>query len=239
MKSQINRGAGTGTPSGLVPFNKRLALPATLPQSFLLLRQGQAHKLGQRAHGALGYQVLLDPERTTVYLRVVTNSGSGSFSDEPVGVQKLAQAVATRDQRSPLRGSVLQSAIVGKSVCNSGFMAAVLVAEGLLGRKQDKRFDLEDLGQWDAWTATQLSVQGELPVVRLDDVAKASEPKTGRGTEAASHEAAALAVKDEGGEEGGEQDALGNPPTVPQRVDPSEGGSTKPGRAKRSAAVVR
>lgn len=152
-------------------FQTRTVLPADLPEHFLLVRQANAGKLGLRAHGHIVYQTLLDPERRRVFLRVVTNSGSGSFSDEPVHVDKLARAVASRDPNKPLRGSVLQGAIVGKSVCNAGFFAAVLVAEGLLGRDPAKRFDLLDLERWQTWTAEQLATPGELAQVRLKEEA--------------------------------------------------------------------
>ncbi|WP_374429508.1 hypothetical protein [Ideonella dechloratans] len=149
------------------PFLTRTPRPDGLPEFFLSVRQAEAAKLGLRAHGNIVYQVLLDPERQRVFLRVVANSGSGSFSDEPVLVDKLARAVADRDRNKPLRGSELQSAILGKSVCNSGFMAAVLVTEGLLGRNPAKRFDLLDLERWQTWTADQLATPGELTEVRL------------------------------------------------------------------------
>lgn len=157
------------------PFLTRTPRPEGLPDYFLCVREAEAGKLGLRAHGSIRYQTLLDPERRRVFLRVVANSGSGSFSDEPVHVDKLAQAVANRDAGKPLRGSVLQSAIVGKSVCNAGFFAAVLVAEGLLGRDKAKRFDLLDLERWQTWTAEQLAADGELTEVRLK--AEGIDPK--------------------------------------------------------------
>lgn len=149
------------------PFLSRTPRPEGLPDHFLCVRQAEAAKLGLRAHGNISYQVLLDPERQRVFLRVVANSGSGSFSDEPVHVEKLARAVANRDQSKPLRGSELQAAIVGRSVCNAGFIAAVLVTEGLLGRDPVKRFDLLDLERWQTWTTAQLTTEGELTEVRL------------------------------------------------------------------------
>lgn len=149
------------------PFLTRTPRPEGLPEYFLCTRQSEATKLGLRAHGTLTYQTLLDPDRQRVFLRVVANSGSGSFSDEPVLVDKLAEAVASRDTSKPLRGNVLQTAIVGKSVCNAGFFAAVLVAEGLLGREVGKRFDLTDLQRWKSWTAEQRATPGELAQVRL------------------------------------------------------------------------
>lgn len=159
------------------PLLTRTPRPADLPEFFLRVRQAEASKLGLRAHGNIVYQTLIDPDRQRVFLRVVANSGSGSFSDEPVHVDKLAEAVGSRDITKPLRGSVLQGAIVGKSVCNAGFFAAVLVAEGLLGRDAAKRFDLLDLERWQAWTAEQLACEGELTEVRLkSDATDAKKP---------------------------------------------------------------
>lgn len=178
-------------------FQTRTVLPADLPEHFLLVRQANAGKLGLRAHGHIVYQTLLDPERRRVFLRVVTNSGSGSFSDEPVHVDKLARAVASRDPNKPLRGSVLQGAIVGKSVCNAGFIAAALVAEGLLGRDPAKRFDLLDLERWQTWTAEQLATPGELAQVRLKE--EAASLKKDKGTASVASNAG---LAEEAGENG-------------------------------------
>lgn len=232
-------------------FQTRTVLPADLPEHFLLVRQANAGKLGLRAHGHIVYQTLLDPERRRVFLRVVTNSGSGSFSDEPVHVDKLARAVASRDPNKPLRGSVLQGAIVGKSVCNAGFFAAVLVAEGLLGRDPAKRFDLLDLERWQTWTAEQLATPGELAQVRLKE--EAAHPKkdkvaasvasdvgvaedAGESGEAGEGEAAAEAT-DSASEEGDHtsptEDMPAEASTDPEEgaghpeVDPGEGASRK------------
>jgi len=172
------------TPARL-PFLTRTPRAADLPEHFLLVRQAEATKLGLRAHGAITYQTLLDPDRRHVYLRIVANSGSGSFSDEPVRIDKLAEAVASRDPGKPLRGAVLQPAITGKSVCNAGFVAAALVSEGLLGRDPAKRFDLHDLECWQTWTATQLAAAGTLEEVHLKSTDDGKRKSTGKpGTQA-------------------------------------------------------
>ncbi len=181
-------------------FQTRTVLPADLPEHFLLVRQANAGKLGLRAHGHIVYQTLLDPERRRVFLRVVTNSGSGSFSDEPVHVDKLARAVASRDPNKPLRGSALQGAIVGKSVCNAGFIAAALVAEGLLGRDPAKRFDLLDLERWQTWTAEQLATPGELAQVRLKE--EAANLKKDKGVASVAPDAGLAEEAGENGETG-------------------------------------
>lgn len=200
-------------------FQTRTVLPADLPEHFLLVRQANAGKLGLRAHGHIVYQTLLDPERRRVFLRVVTNSGSGSFSDEPVHVDKLARAVASRDPNKPLRGSVLQGAIVGKSVCNAGFFAAVLVAEGLLGRDPAKRFDLLDLERWQTWTAEQLATPGELAQVRLKE--EAANLKKDKG---AAFVAPDAGLSEEAGENGetGEAEATDSASGEGDHTSPTE-----------------
>lgn len=164
------------------PFFSRAPLPEGLPDHFLRVRQGEAAKLGLRAHGNLVYEVLLDPERARVFLRLVANSGSGSFSDEPVLIDKLVDAVSSRDTAKPLRGAVLQGAITGKSVCNAGFLAAVLVAEGLFGRDPAKRFDLLNLDRWQMWISEQLAAVGDLVEVRLKS--EGATPKKAKRKEA-------------------------------------------------------
>lgn len=216
-------------------FQTRTVLPADLPQHFLLVRQANAGKLGLRAHGHIVYQTLLDPERRRVFLRVVTNSGSGSFSDEPVHVDKLARAVASRDPNKPLRGSALQSAIVGKSACNAGFFAAVLVAEGLLGRDPAKRFDLLDQERWQTWMAEQLATPGELAQVRLK--ADAADLKQGRPVKGQSPAIESVAGPAEDIEEAGETgaseadtdatDSASEEGDGHHEVDPGEGSSHK------------
>lgn len=150
-----------------IPITKTDSTAADLPETFLLVRESTASKLGQRADGALTYQLLADPARQHLFIRVVANAGSGSFSDQPVLVEKLRQCVLGRDMSKALRASVLAPAIRGKSACNSGFTAAALVNLGLLGRDPDKRHDLVDLGRWDSWTAEQLTSGRDLPTVKL------------------------------------------------------------------------
>lgn len=192
----------TTTSPRAASFLTRMPKPEGLPDFFLLVREAPATKLGLRAHGNITYQVLLDPDRQRVFLRVVANSGSGSFSDEPVHLEKLARAVANRDPSKPLRGSELQSAIVGKSVCNAGFMAAVLVAEGLLGRDPAKRFDLLDLERWKAWSTDQLATTGQLTEVRLaaegDDSTAGKASATRKGKKPATVPTQAVPATQEG-----------------------------------------
>ena len=66
-----------------------------------------------------------------------------------------------------LQALSFKSAFIGRSTCNGGFLAAVLLAEGLLGRDPTRPQRLVDTGHWSDWSAQQLDTPGELPCVRI------------------------------------------------------------------------
>ena len=137
------------------------------PETYFLVSERNADKLGQRAHGGLTFQVLTDKARSQLWVRVTANAGSGSFSDQPVSIEKLRRCVTDRETTKALRASALQPAIQARSACNAGFTAAALVNLGLLGKDPDKRHDLIDRGLWDSWTAEQLRADRDLVEVKL------------------------------------------------------------------------
>ncbi len=175
------------------------AAAGDLPSHFLCAHERNASKLGQRAHGDISYQVLICPNRQQVFLRIVANAGSGSFSDEPVSVKKLQQYISHRDTSKPIRASTIQPAITGKSSCNAGFIAAALVAEGLLTRDANKRHDLLDAGAWASWSGEQLSTEGDLPEVQIavtssmQNAEQVSDADAGASTTAAEDDSTASA----------------------------------------------
>jgi hypothetical protein len=180
------------------------AAAGDLPSHFLCAHERNASKLGQRAHGNISYQVLIYPDRKQVFLRIVANAGSGSFSDEPVPVNKLQQYISHRDMAKPIRASTIQPAIAGKSSCNAGFIAAALVAEGLLTRDPSKRHDLLDADVWESWSGEQLTTEGNLPEVQVavSASAQSSEPASnadeGASTTVAEEDSTATAEPDAG-----------------------------------------
>ena len=137
------------------------------PETYFLVSERIADKLGQRAHGGLTFQVLTDKARSQLWVRVTANAGSGSFSDQPVSIDKLRRCVTDRETTKALRASALQPAIQARSACNAGFTAAALVNLGLLGKDPDKRHDLIDRGLWDSWSAEQLRADCDLVEVKL------------------------------------------------------------------------
>lgn len=139
----------------------------TSATTFLLIREGFAPKMGQRSTGQIGYQVLMNEDRTEVFLRIAKNQGAGYASDESVAVSSLVRCISSREVDEPLRSGIFKPAFSGRSSNNSGFIAAIMLAELLIRRDADRPHILHDCGRWNAWCSEQLAVTGDLPTVRI------------------------------------------------------------------------
>ena len=139
----------------------------TSATTFLLIREGFAPKMGQRSTGQIGYQVLTNEGRTEVFLRIAKNQGGGYASDEAVSIHALVRCISSREADEPLRSGIFKPAFSGRSSNNSGFIAAIMLAELLIRRDADRPHILHDCGKWNAWCSEQLAVTGDLPTVRI------------------------------------------------------------------------
>lgn len=68
---------------------------------------------------------------SAIHFRIYANSGGGYFNNEWVSAVRIAKALG---ESTSITSFTLQSAYVGKSQNNGGFMLAVLLAEGLVYR---------------------------------------------------------------------------------------------------------
>ena len=185
--------------------------------SYRLIRESRAAKLGLRSSGQIVFQILTDDALQDLFVRIAANQGGGYVSDEAVSVHALVRCITERTPSEPLRSGIFKSAFVGKSSNNSGFMTAVLLHEGLLSRDANRPHLLIDCGLWNDWRATQLSVSGDLPVVRVG-----KEP--------------ALATDSGGGEV---PDDIADPGYTPDDSDtPSEPEPIRPVRKARKGRVL-
>ena len=75
-------------PESSTPADATIA-DADIPQSFWLLKDGTAPKLGARAEGCINYNVLADNERQHLFIAVIGNKGGGYFSKERVDITKI------------------------------------------------------------------------------------------------------------------------------------------------------
>ena len=74
---------------------------AAVPQSFWLLKEGTAPKLGARAEGSINYNVLADNERQLLFIAITGNKGGGYFSKEHVDISKIEACLDTTASAKP------------------------------------------------------------------------------------------------------------------------------------------
>jgi len=136
--------------------------------------------------GELAYEIGVDG-RGAVHLRVVENSGSGSFSDEWVGFRNIQTAFDRAPKSEPVSAYMLHPLFRGMSSNCCYFCTAVLKSEGLLqpSEKRKKRFDRVDPAAWLA-EITGLadgrapSTPGDVGGRKAAPKAGASKPKKGK-----------------------------------------------------------
>lgn len=174
------------TPSSLETASAdNMVVPSTLT-SYRLIREARAPKMGLRSTGQIVFQVLTDDAHQDVFLRIAANEGGGYVSDEAVSVHALARCITDLEAGQILRSGMFKPAFAGRSSNNSGFIAAVMLAEGLLSRDAERPHLLIDNGLWNEWRATQLAVSGDLPTVRVGkeiDSSVNNTPAVGSGAD--------------------------------------------------------
>jgi hypothetical protein len=156
-------------------MSKTQPAPAA-PTQFLMLREGSAAKLGRRSSGPIGYQLLTDADQAQFYLRISTNASGGYFSREAVPLTAIRRCLDARNKAEPLRAVALRTAFVSRSINNAGFLAAAMVAEGLLTRDAEKPAELIDAGQWSAWEEGCRALAAKAPMVQVEVGGEAAKP---------------------------------------------------------------
>lgn len=131
-------------------------------QPFWLLRAGTARKVGKQSSGAISYQIVADQARTILSIAIVGNATGGYFSREHVPMTKIESCLAHTEAGKPIASKAFKGAFVGRSANNSGFLAAVLRAEGLLIPAAEVETQHMHAGDWAAWQATALIEPGTL-----------------------------------------------------------------------------
>ncbi|WP_348696478.1 hypothetical protein [Duganella fentianensis] len=160
--------------------------PAPEPLTLWLLRSGTAKKVSKYGDGSISYQVLADADRTTIYITITGNNGGGYFSRERVPFDAIEACVKKCEPERPFPSKTLQSAFVGRSANNAGFMVAVLRAEDLLCPAPGRETQHAVTSDWTAWKKSALAEPGtliqidarEAGATPVDTVAVESEHKT-------------------------------------------------------------
>ena len=150
-----------------------------------IVKRGTCPTLNDK--GELAYEIGVDG-RGEVHLRVVENSGSGSFSDDWMTFKAIQAAFDRAPKSEPVSSYMLHPLWRGRSSNCAYFSAAILKSEGLLlpSEKRRKRFDRVDPTSWLA--EMQSRREGRAATVASDASNKkpaasksgASKPKKGK-----------------------------------------------------------
>lgn len=118
---------------------------------------------------SLTYHVGCDADGA-IHFRIQANSGGGYFNNEWVSADKIGKVLG---EGSGITSFTLQSAYVGKSQNNGGFILAALFAEGLVNRSADneRQYLLADPAAFNAEVKALMESD-----VSLDPDAKPKKP---------------------------------------------------------------
>ena len=100
--------------------------PATLDSLIRVLKDGNCPSLTGRS--TLGYQLGLKDE-SELYLRLISNTGSGFFSKEWIACSVIEQLITGAAE---LTSTSFKTLFPNKSVNTGGFVMAVIKAQGLI-----------------------------------------------------------------------------------------------------------
>lgn len=154
---------------------KRSIIPAPPPQ-LVIIRTQQTTKLSKHAHGKISYQLGYCPDKSEAWFTLSGNEGGGYFSHEWVPLSRIIDKLTELAKDGPFPAIALKSVFVGKSVNNPSFLAASLVAEGILTADLEKSFRLHVSGNPDQWRDELYAMTGEL-VNFQPDADVSAEPK--------------------------------------------------------------
>lgn len=135
----------------------------------LAVKQGKAPKLSAGAEGEITYQVALSADKKLIYIALQDSGSQGYFSHEWINADDILESLeALRQRAEAFASKVLQPVFVGRSSNNAPFLAAVLLAEKLLGRDEKHETKLRVIGDGAAWRKGIAGLKGKLIQVRLD-----------------------------------------------------------------------
>lgn len=131
-------------------------------QSHWLLKSSKAAKVSKYGKGEVRYEVTSDIDRHNLYIQITGNEGGGYFSREKVPFEAIEACLAGTETVQAFPSSTFKHAFSGRSSNNSGFMVAILRAEGLISVSATPGTKYEKSGDWQAWKASMLAEPGSL-----------------------------------------------------------------------------
>ena len=150
--------------------------PASMIPAIRILFHGTCPKLSSRGGGELTYELGIDDDAGNSHLRIAANAGSGSFSNEWLGLSHIRTMLEIEnEQRNTFTSTAMHTVFVKRSSNNRGYLAAILKAEGVLEACPGQPAMLR-LGNWDSLTEKIASLQRQ-DVNLTDHIAIAAKEK--------------------------------------------------------------
>jgi len=114
-----------------------------------ILYQGNCSKLTTRGRGDLSYELGIHDGTGESYVRIAANASSGAFSNEWLALGQIRTLLDLKtEQQKAFSAVAMEGLFVRRSANNYGYMAAVLISEGVLATLPGKPVMLR-LGEWD------------------------------------------------------------------------------------------
>lgn len=119
---------------------------ATTSLDIATIRTATAEKL---SGGEIEFEVGRERGTDNLFLRIMSNDSSGTFSKEWVAVDAVREALAAKGGDPFKPGPVMQAVYVGKSKNNGPFLAHALRSLGFLSLVGEKDSSTTVSGDWD------------------------------------------------------------------------------------------
>ena len=142
-----------------VPIANKHVVPASAlsvsdQPTIRVIKQAQATKLSPTAPGILTYAIGIEDHGQALFIRILSNSSEGYFSQEWLTVENLQRCLETVNVNDVFPATLFKPAFVSRSQNNPGFLAAILKAEGMIRNSADRIHGLTyDPADWQAWEA--------------------------------------------------------------------------------------
>lgn len=109
--------------------NDEQAKAPDLDKNYKTLLVGFAPKLSTKSTGRIGFELALNTEDKTRYLRLTENDSGGLFSKEWISLNSLFELIENQPEDKPFKSSILKPLFKGGSANNVSFLAAVCRCE--------------------------------------------------------------------------------------------------------------
>jgi len=162
-----------------------------------ILKKSTCPKLSTRAKGTLTHHIGYSASDKSLHIRITANAG-GFFSNEYISLDDALTSIESNGSDTPFKALLFKSLYQSKGSNNHGFLAAALLAEGVLKPEEGKAlsFVLGDVNAFKTAMNKLIKEKADLE----DDVAIAEAAREAKRAELAKKMQAAAKARKEASE---------------------------------------